>query len=99
MFGAGTITIIPGSPFEIPFLKDYNVPILVKAPGGFLVYGILIAIINKIGVKRGAEKRKEFSCSGCPSAALCGKVSCSEMTEVTAAEPAEEEMKAEDSEG
>ena len=99
IFGAGTITVIPGRPFEIPFLSEYNIPILTKAPGGFLVFGILIAIVNKIGVRRGAEKRKEFSCSGCPSATLCGKVSCSEMTEVTAAEPPKEDMKAEDSEG
>ena len=83
--GAGTITIIPGKPFEIPFLIDYKIPILTQAPGGFLVFGIIIAIINKIGVKKGAEKRnKEFSCSGCPSASLCGKTSCSDMAEVTA---------------
>jgi electron transport complex protein RnfE len=82
--GAGTITIIPGKPWEIPFLIKYKIPILTQAPGGFLVFGILIAIINKIGVKKGAEKRKEFSCAGCPSAAFCGKTSCSDMTEVTA---------------
>ena len=82
--GAGTITIIPGKPFEIPFLIDYKIPILTQAPGGFLVFGILIAIINKIGVKKGKEKRnKEFSCAGCPSAHLCGKTACSDMTEVT----------------
>ena len=83
--GAGTITIIPGKPFEIPFLIDDKIPILTQAPGGFLVFGIIIAIINKIGVKKGAEKRnKDFSCSGCPSASLCGKTSCSDMAEVTA---------------
>ncbi len=83
--GAGTITIIPGNPFEIPFLIDYKIPLLTQAPGGFLVFGFLIAIINKIGVKKGEEKRtKEFSCAGCPSAALCAKTSCSDMSEVTA---------------
>ena len=70
--------------FALPILKDYNIPILVQAPGGFLVYGILIAIVNKIGPKAGAEKRKNFSCEGCPSAAFCGKVSCVETTEITA---------------
>ena len=84
-FGAGTITIIPGSPIEIPILSDFKIPFLVQAPGGFLVFGILIAIINKIGVKKGAEKRtREFSCAGCPSAALCGKAACSDTTEVVA---------------
>lgn len=83
-FGAGTITIIPGKPFEIPILSDFKIPMLTQAPGGFLVFGILIAIINKTGVKKGAEKRtKEFSCANCPSASICGKTSCSDMTEIT----------------
>ena len=69
--------------FEIPFLVDYKLPILAMAPGGFLVFGILIAVVNKIGPKKGERKRKEFSCEGCPSAALCGKVSCAENIELT----------------
>ncbi len=78
--------------FEIPFLSDYKIPILAQAPGGFLVFGILIAVVNKIGPKKGSEKRKNFSCEGCPSAALCGKVSCVENTELvvnTASEQAD----------
>lgn len=77
VFGMGTFAGI-----EIPVLCDYNIPLLTKAPGGFLVYGILIAIVNKIGPKKGAEKRKNFSCQGCPSASICGKVSCSENAEL-----------------
>ena len=70
--------------FAIPVLSEYNIPLLVQAPGGFLVFGIMIAIVNKIGPKKGAEKRKNFSCEGCPSASLCGKVACSENAELTA---------------
>jgi electron transport complex protein RnfE len=92
VLGAGTITIIPGSPFEIPFLSKYNFPLLAQTPGGFLVFGILIAIVNKIGPKKGEGKRKEFSCEGCPSASLCGRVSCSESIEI-AANSAEKEEK------
>ena len=77
VFGAGSFAGI-----KIPFLEDYNISILTKAPGGFLVFGILIAIVNKIGPKKGAAKRKNFSCEGCPSAALCGKVSCAENAEL-----------------
>ena len=80
VFGMGTFAGI-----EIPVLCDYNIPLLTKAPGGFLVYGILIAIVNKIGPKKGAEKRKNFSCQGCPSASICGKVSCSENAELVSA--------------
>ncbi len=78
--------------FEIPILSHYKIPIFAQAPGGFLVYGILIAIVNKIGPKKGEGKRKNFSCEGCPSAALCGKVSCTESIEI-AANSAEKEEK------
>ena len=67
---------------EIPFLVDYKIPLLAQAPGGFLVFGILIAIVNKISAKKG--KKKEYSCDGCPCASICGKVTCSEMIEVAA---------------
>ncbi|MBQ8583102.1 MAG: electron transport complex subunit E [Clostridia bacterium] len=81
VLGAGTFAGI-----AIPFLVgegySYTIPILTQAPGGFLVFGILIAIVNKIGPKKGEKKRKEFSCEGCPSAHLCGKVSCAENTEL-----------------
>lgn len=78
--------------FEIPFLSNYKIPIFAQAPGGFLVFGILIAIVNKIGPKKGEGKRKNFSCEGCPSASLCGKVSCSDSIEI-AANSAEKEDK------
>ena len=66
----------------IPFLSQYHIPILAQAPGGLLVFGILIAVVNKIGPKKGSEKRKNFSCEGCPSAALCGKVCSAENAEL-----------------
>ena len=85
---------------EIPFLVDYKIPILQAAPGGFLVFGILIAIVNKIGPKKGEGKRKQYSCEGCPSAALCGKVSCSENVElVVNTEPDPEENDKEEEAG
>lgn len=87
VLGAGSFAGI-----EIPILSDYKIPIFAQAPGGFLVYGILIAIVNKIGPKKGEGKRKNFSCEGCPSAALCGKVSCTESIEI-AANSAEKEDK------
>ncbi len=80
VLGAGSFAGI-----EIPFMVDYKIPLFVQAPGGFLVYGILIAIVNAIGPKKGAEERKNFSCEGCPSASLCGKVSCVENAELVCA--------------
>ena len=71
VFGAGTFAGI-----EIPFLISHKIELLAKAPGGLMVYGILIAVVNKI-TKGKAIKKKEFSCSGCPSAAACSG-SCAE---------------------
>lgn len=76
VFGIGSFAGI-----KLPILSKYNLPILVQAPGGFLVYGILIAVINKIGPKHGEEKRRQFSCEGCPSAAICKKASCGDINE------------------
>lgn len=87
VIGAGSFAGI-----EIPFLSNYKIPIFIQAPGGFLVFGILIAVVNKIGPKKGEGKRKNFSCEGCPSASLCGKVSCSDSIEI-AANSAEKEDK------
>ena len=44
------------------------------APGGFFVFGCMIALINKI-TKGKAIKKKEFGCTGCPGchAGSCGK--------------------------
>ena len=62
--------------FAIPFLEGYKIPILVQAPGGFFVYGIMIAVMNRITAKSGGVKRKSFSCEGCPSSAHCNKMNC-----------------------
>ena len=87
IFGTGMINLdaLGLEAIKIPVLCEYNIPILTAAPGGFLVYGILIAIVNVIGPKKGAEKRKNFSCEGCPSASICGRVSCSENAELVSA--------------
>ena len=61
---------------EIPFLTNYKIPVLTQAPGGFLVYGIVIAVMNKLTEKKGGVKRKSFSCEGCPSSATCNKSTC-----------------------
>ncbi len=79
VFGAGSFFGL-----TIPVLSDYKISLLTQAPGGFLVYGIVIAVMNKITEKKGGIKRKDFSCEGCPSAHLCDKTACSEMTEISA---------------
>ena len=54
----------------IPFLEPYKIAFLVKAPGGMMVYGLLIALVYVITHGK-APLKKSFSCSGCPMAANC----------------------------
>jgi electron transport complex protein RnfE len=46
--------------------------IFMLAPGGFFVFGCLVALINKLSNGR-AIKKKEMGCSACPSAGACGQ--------------------------
>ncbi len=78
VFGNASFAGLP-----IKFLEPYKIAILTQAPGGFLVFGLLIAAMNKIMEKQGGVKRKSFSCEGCPSAATCNKHACSEMAEIS----------------
>ena len=55
----------------IPFLQNFKIEFLVKAPGGMLVYGLLIALVGAITHGQ-SPKKKSFSCAGCPSASMCG---------------------------
>jgi electron transport complex protein RnfE len=70
VFGNGTFFGMP-----IPILYDNNISILTLAPGGFFVFGCMIALVNKVS-KGKAIKKKEFGCTACPSAAACGKHNC-----------------------
>lgn len=74
----------------IPVVEMFKIPVLTQAPGGFLVYGIVIAVMNKLTEKKGGVKRKDFSCEGCPSAHICDKTSCSEITEIAVEAKAQE---------
>ncbi len=65
---------------SIPFLENYTVKFFQEAPGGFLVYGVLIALVFKITHGK-APYKKEFSCDSCPSAAFCNKAHCQEAKE------------------
>ena len=76
VFGAGSFAGI-----VCPFLSTYRIPALTQAPGGFLVFGILIAIMNKLTEKKGGVKRKSFSCEGCPTAHICNKNECAAKAE------------------
>lgn len=77
VLGAGSFAGI-----TIPYLESFKIPILVQAPGGYLVFGIVIAVMNAITAKQGGVKRKSFSCDGCAMKDSCsGDCSTSDAKE------------------
>ena len=75
VFGAASFAGI-----AIPFMENYKIEFLVKAPGGMLVYGCLIALVYVI-TKGRAPLKKSFSCAGCPNAANCQTGACEAAAE------------------
>ena len=70
VFGAASFAGI-----DIPFMQDYKIAFLTKAPGGLLVYGLLIALVYAITHGK-APMKKSFSCEGCIHASSCHKAKC-----------------------
>jgi len=68
IFGNGTWYGI-----ELPVLVNNNIAAFSIAPGGFVVFGLLIAFVNKISNGK-AIKKGDFSCDSCPQAAACCKL-------------------------
>ena len=65
VFGAASFAGI-----AIPALEPYKIEVLVKAPGGMMVYGLLIALVFVITQGK-APLKKSFSCASCPNAGNC----------------------------
>ena len=66
IFGSGTWFGL-----EIPWLVDNNAMIFTLAPGGFIVFACLLALVNKLLKDR--KIKREHNCVGCPAAEACGK--------------------------
>ena len=75
VFGNGSIAGV-----AIPFMENYKIEFLTKAPGGLVVYGLLIALIHAV-TKGKAPLKKSFSCAGCPNASTCHAESCAKKGE------------------
>lgn len=63
-----------GMLFGFPITADYIDPmgILLMPPGGFFIFGCMIALVNKIMTKKKLIPKQDMGCAGCPSAARCG---------------------------
>ncbi len=79
LIGAGSIAGFTVLPEAIPPMT-----IFVLAPGGFFVFGILIALANKLAERNGKPKAELKGCSACPMASTCSlvgtKEACKEET-------------------
>ena len=53
---------------SVPFFSTYHMPIIAQTPGGFFVFGCLIALA---GVLTHGRTKKKVGCQGCPAAAAC----------------------------
>ncbi len=72
----GSATILAGTPLVIDFSSVMpTISVFTAAPGGFFVFGCLIALVNKLTNGK-AIKKKEFGCEGCPNSKSCGKEAC-----------------------
>lgn len=65
-FAAGTLFGIEVLTGIVPGMGIFNL-----APGGFFVFGVLIAAVNYF-TKGKALKKNDFGCDGCAMAAMCG---------------------------
>ena len=65
LFGAGTL-------FGVTVMPSFYTPItvFVLPAGGFFVFGLLIALANKL---QGGYRGRDFSCEACPLAGSCTK--------------------------
>ncbi len=71
VFGSASFAGVP-----ITFLENYKIEFFTKAPGGLLVYGLLIALVIAI-TKGKAPLKSSFSCEGCPNSKTCNSQACS----------------------
>lgn len=72
VFGAASFAGI-----AIPFLEPFKIEFLTKAPGGLLVYGLLIALIHAL-TKGKAPLKTSFSCDACSNRGACRGGTCAE---------------------
>ena len=73
LMGAGSIAGFTVFPEAIPPMT-----IFVLAPGGFFVFGMLIALANKVAEHNGKPKAELKGCSACPMASTCSLVGSKE---------------------
>ena len=67
VLGAGTLFGIQVMPAAVDPMTVFITP-----PGGFFVFGCLLALVIWIEIKTNNRKVRSIGCEGCPSASVCG---------------------------
>ena len=62
-------------------LLENPVGVMVMAPGGFLVFGLVMALANKVAEGKGKPKAELKGCAACPMAHSCGLHNAEESCE------------------
>ncbi len=59
--------------FNVNFTGGFLTPatIFSMPPGAFFVFGVVVAVVNKLSKGRVLKNKKEMGCGGCPSAENC----------------------------
>ncbi|MBQ8503185.1 MAG: electron transport complex subunit E [Clostridia bacterium] len=66
ILGAGTFYGI-----SVPFLAENPMLIFILPPGGFFVFGVLMAAVNRLAEKKGKPRAELRGCEACPMAHSC----------------------------
>ena len=75
LFLMGTVREVLGAGsflgLSIPFLSQNPMLIFILPPGGFFVFGMLMACVNRLAESRGKPRAELRGCDACPMAATC----------------------------
>ncbi len=55
----------------VPFLSENPMLIFILPPGGFFVFGVLMAAVNRLAEKKGKKRAELRGCEACPMASSC----------------------------
>ena len=76
LLGAGTI-------FSLPVTSEFISPMIIflLPPGGFFVFGMLVAASNAIAKRSGKKPVEHLGCASCPSRGICESANITEKEE------------------
>lgn len=83
LMGAVRELLGAGSLFSFPVTSRFISPMIIflLPPGGFFVFGMLVAASNAIAKRNGKKPVEHLGCESCPSKEMCGQADVKEAAE------------------